>query len=368
MLFFPVRVRALPCLAGALLLAGCGREDVQVYRVAKEQPSAPPAPEQTGALPPGHPDVSAGPPKLQWKLPAGWQEAAPGEMRVASFRVPGPNGKQADVSVVPLPGLAGGDLANVNRWRGMVSQPAITQEALVKSAQAVEIAGQPAQLYEMAGQAPGSGEQTRILAAIQHRDGMAWFYKMSGDDDLVAEQKPAFVQFLKSVSFVAGEQVQLVNPPKVVSTNTKRAPAADSGQPAWSVPAGWQEVPAGQMQVARFAVPGEGGAKAELGVSMLTGTGGGMLPNVNRWRNQIGLGEISESEMNNLLTSVEIPGGKATFIDLSGTNRAGQKTRLIGAVVPQANQTWFYKLMGDPSVIEGQKDAFTKYVQTAKYP
>jgi hypothetical protein len=340
-----------------------------VYRIAKEQTANQPAPDPAAALPPGHPDMSGAVPKLQWKLPAGWEEAAPGEMRVASFRVGGQNGKQADVSVVPLPGQAGGDLNNVNRWRGMVGQPPIQEEELAKSVQSVEVAGQPAQLYEMAGQAPGSGDQTRILAAIQRREGMAWFYKMTGDDALVAEQKPVFVQFLKSVSFTSSESAQLSSPPKALSTNAKQTPArASSGKPVWAVPAGWREVPAGHMQVSKFMIAGPGDAKAELGISMLGGTGGGLLANVNRWRRQIGLGEIAESEMNTLLTSVDIPGGKAMLIDMAGENPSGQKARLVGAVVPQANQTWFYKLMGDPAVIETQKDAFTKFVQTAKYP
>ena len=124
-------------------------------------------------------------------------------MRAASFRVAGENGKLADVSVVPLPGLAGGDLDNVNRWRGQVGLKGISQEELAKLAQPVEIDGQPAQLYDQAGENPGSGEKTRILAAITRRDGVAWFFKMTGDDGLVAQQKPAFVEFLKSVTFPA---------------------------------------------------------------------------------------------------------------------------------------------------------------------
>ena len=351
------------------LLAGCGRGDVQVYRVAKEQPAAPPAQEQSAPLPPGHPDLSGSPPKLQWKLPAGWQEAAPGELRAASFRVPGTGGKQADVSVIPLAGQAGGDLANVNRWRGQVGQPPFQEDELAKSAQPVEVAGQPAQLYEMAGQTPVSAEQTRILAAIQHRNGMAWFYKMTGDDALVAEQKPIFVEFLKSISFAPADSVQITSPPKVVSTNTKRAPAAaDSGRPAWTAPDSWQEVPAGQMQTAKFVISGAGDAKAELGISMLAGTGGGLSANINRWRRQIGLAEMPENEINSLLSSADIPGGKAMFVDMEGSNASGQKIRLLGAVVPQANQTWFYKMMGEPLLVAAQKDAFNKFVQTVKYP
>src|SRR5437867_2822935 len=96
-LWSPFRIWA-PCLLVALS-GGCGQNDIKVYRVAKETPQ----PEQTAqtepaaALPPGHPDTSRATPQLKWTLPAGWEEVTPGEMRVASFRVKGQDGKQADV-------------------------------------------------------------------------------------------------------------------------------------------------------------------------------------------------------------------------------------------------------------------------------
>ena len=56
------------------------------------------------------------------------------------------------------------------------------------------------------------------------------------------------------------------------------------------------------------------------------------------------------------------------FVDLSGTDaRSGQPARLVGAMVPQAGQAWFYKLMGNPAVVQAQKDALTKFVQSATY-
>jgi len=71
-------------------------------------------------MPAGHPDVStASRSTVEVENPEGWNEVPPGEMRVASFNVK-KDGKQADVSVIPLPGDAGGDAANVNRWRWTV--------------------------------------------------------------------------------------------------------------------------------------------------------------------------------------------------------------------------------------------------------
>jgi hypothetical protein len=72
--------------------------------------------------------------------------------------------------------------------------------------------------------------------------------------------------------------------------------------------------------------------------------------------------------VNQSATPADIPGGKAMFVDLTGTDaRTGQPARLVGAIVPQGGQMWFYKLMGDAKVVEAQKSAFTQFVQTVKY-
>jgi hypothetical protein len=358
-------------------LTGCGRDEVQVYQVAKE--AEPPA-AQPAAMPPGHPDTGGGgsgggTPKLQWKLPAGWEEAPPGEMRAASFRVKGADGKQAEVSVVPLPGLAGSDLDNVNRWRGQVGLAPVSEAELSKLAQPVEVGGQAAQLYEQAGQNPGSGEATRILAAVLRREGVAWFFKMTGEDGLVAQQKPVFVDFLKSISFpaaVAQSELPPSHPPvgdMSMMGGAGGASASSGGpKPTWQVPAGWKEVPGGQFLVAKFTLSGADNAAAAVNVSMSPGDGGGLVANVNRWRGQLGLGQLSDEEVRKLVTPLDLAGGKAMLVDMTGTDpRSGQQARLVGALVPQPDQTWFYKLMGNAQVVGREKDAFTTFVQTAKY-
>ena len=399
------------CLLSVVTLAllaatGCHRDDVKVYRIAKEQdqssqPSAPALPTDSPnpKLPPGHPDISSipgggpasatGAPQLTWKTPTGWTEVTPGEMRVASFKVSGAGGKQADVSIVPLPGMAGTDSANVNRWRGQVGQSAMTDDELLKAAENVEAGGQPAQLYDIAG--AGSNAQ-RILGVIQHRDGMAWFYKMTGDADLVEQQKPAFVEFLKSINFGAAAQTQTEMPAghpatggdthvawtsedlhlktgnvgltdTTVSANAVPLVSHD-GQPNWQVPTGWQEVPAGQFLVAKFTLTGDGGATAAVNVSSSPGDGGGLTANVNRWRGQLGLSPIVEI----LTMPVQISAGKAVRVDIDGTNaQTGKPAKLIGIVVTQSDRTWFYKLMGDPAVVQSQQNAFIQFVQGVKY-
>ena len=371
-----------------LLAVGCHRDDVKVYRIAKDQEQASqqqtapalPTDSPNPGLPPGHPDISTmpgapasgAPPQLTWKTPSGWTEEAPSEMRVGSFKINGAGGKQVDVSVIPLPGMAGTDAANVNRWRGQVGLPAMADDEVQKSAESIVAGGQPAQLYDIAGVNPDGGKAERIIGVIQHRDDMEWFYKMTGDADLTEQQKPAFIEFLKSLNFAASAQAQPEMPPGHPAVGGDMAallsaPALASGgsKPNWQVPAGWQEVPPGQFLLAQYSITGANGAKAEVNVAQANGS---LLDNVNRWRRQIGLDALDESGLNKLVTSLDVTGGKATLVDMTGTDmRTSQPTRLVGAIVPMNGQTWFYKLMGDAGVVESQKAAFLQFVQGVKY-
>jgi hypothetical protein len=295
-------------------------------------------------------------------------------MRVASFKVTGKDGQQADVSVIPLPGVAGGDLSNVNRWRGQVGQAAVSAEELRKLAQAVELAGQPAALYEQNGENP-NGEPTRTLAVIQHREGTAWFFKMTGDSQLVAQEKRVFVEFLKSIQFAAGETMTAqpvtdgvlpAGHPDISTMPVDTPPSASSseGKPKWKAPSGWKEVPGGQFLVAKFTIAGEGNAQAAVNISSSAGNGGGVAANVNRWRKQLGLNELTGDEIAKSIQTIN----DVTFVEMTGTDaRSGQAAALVGAIVLRPGQAWFYKLMGDAVVVAGQKDAFTKFVQEVKY-
>ena len=106
-----------------------------------------------------------------------------------------------------------------------------------------------------------------------------------------------------------------------------------------------------------------------MNVSASAGGGGGLVDNVNRWRNQLGLAPLAEGEVDKLVTPLEVADGKASLVDMTSESvKDGQKTRLVAAVVPHGDQTWFYKLMGNETLVGHEKDAFSKFVQGAKYP
>jgi hypothetical protein len=127
----------------------------------------------------------------------------------------------------------------------------------------------------------------------------------------------------------------------------------------WSVPEGWRPLLPGEMQIAKFAVPERSGARAEVTVSTFPSDTGGTLANVNRWRKQIGLGEIGEAELPALIQPLDPAQNGAILIDLANASR-----RLVGAIVPRGRQWYFYKLLGDAEVVAAERDGFVRFASS----
>jgi hypothetical protein len=295
-------------------------------------------------------------------------------MRAASFAIQGADDQKAEVAVVPLRGVTGRDLEMVNLWRNQVGLEPVKAEELEGLLTKVQVGPVEGKLADMASKEPPAGQKQplRVLVAMLDREGTAWFFKMTGADALVAAQKPAFIEFLKSVEFQAeaasAAPAASFGPLMSASPASAGEAGASPAKPNWTVPAGWQETSGGQFLVAKFILSGEGGAQAAVNVSSSAGEGGGWASNVNRWRKQLGLAEQSTDEVAQATTSLDVAGGKAMFVELAGTDaRTSQAAKLVGAMVPQAGQAWFYKLMGDGKVVESQKETFTKFVQSVKY-
>lgn len=131
------------------------------------------------------------------------------------------------------------------------------------------------------------------------------------------------------------------------------------------VPSHWQQLAAGPMQQAKFQILREN-QTVEVTLSIFPGDAGGLLANINRWRGQIGLKEAEPAEVAKLAESFEAAGPDAKIVDMTGTDaKTSRPVRLIGAIVPRGERTWFYKLLGDAELAEREKPAFLKFAQTA---
>ncbi len=195
----------------AVLSLGCQRDQVAHYRVPKEtnatnhdhqdhpdhpghaeESMAPPA--QPGADQPKQPgSTSQG--SLKWSLPKGWSEL-PGEgMRFATFKPP--HAGKLEATVVVLPGPAGGELANVNRWRGQIALPALDEVGLAKSRTTIKSKVGTVNVYDFTSE--GQAKSRMVAGYIATPDGNTWFLKLTGDADPVAKAKPDFMTILGSL-------------------------------------------------------------------------------------------------------------------------------------------------------------------------
>ncbi len=96
-----------------------------------------------------------------------------------------------------LPGAAGGELANVNRWRGQIGLGPIDEPALAAARKVVKTKAGALNVYDFT-----SGGQTKsrmVAGLISTPDGNTWFLKLTGDADPVAKAKPDFMRILESL-------------------------------------------------------------------------------------------------------------------------------------------------------------------------
>jgi len=325
------------------LLSSCRKPEITTYHAPKELAQSSPA---MASMPEGM--LPAGPkPKVTWQAPAGWTEEEAGQMRVGAFTVKDAGGHAAEVTIIPLPESGESDLSNVNRWRKQVGLVAASGDEMAKLGSAVTLDGAPAGLFEI------SGAQKSILVVMQHRDGTLWFVKMMGDTPLVSAQKAAFQKFVASLKI--GDETGNV-PATAEATAVPESPAA----PAVNLPTPkeWQPVAPGPMQDAKYTTAGG----AEVSVSIFPGQVGGVLANVNRWRGQLGLGAVAESDLAGMTRPLSgLPG--AVLVDLSSTDGT---RRMLAAIVPRDSQTAFYKLTGIPAAVEAEQGRFTQFVEAAK--
>jgi hypothetical protein len=201
-----------PLLLGLSLLAlaiGCRSDQVSHYRVPKEAAATHPdhpghadeAAPMPGSLPAGQEPAANVPPPptpkgaLKWSLPKGWSELPGGGMRFATFKAPFAG--KLEATVVVLPGPAGGELANVNRWRGQIGLPALDEAGLAKARTVTKSKAGSVNVYDFT--SDGQAKSRMVAGYISTPDGNTWFLKLTGDADPVAKAKPEFMTILGSL-------------------------------------------------------------------------------------------------------------------------------------------------------------------------
>ncbi len=227
----PASTALLLCLAGS----GCSDPKIETYRVKKDPaatptaaaaatspaaaaPAAAPAAPAAAAAPAAPAAPAAAPAAsattvvaadraamantavatatgqgLQWTAPSHWTAKAGSAMRKGTYAIKGAGG-EAELAITAFPGDVGGDLANVNRWRGQVGLGPIGSAELASSINRFRAHSLDVAVIDILG---SNGQ--RILGGIVPFAGSTWFFKLTGPDAVVAAEKAVFVEYMKTV-------------------------------------------------------------------------------------------------------------------------------------------------------------------------
>jgi hypothetical protein len=201
----------------SLALCSCNNDKIEVYRIPKEGTNV--AMESgTGSLAPAPAENP-----VKWTPPDGWSPQPLSEMRLASFKVAGANASSADVSVTAFPGEAGGLGPNLNRWRGQLQLPPLSDNQLSTAIQRIDVDNAPAYLVDFQ-TADKNPKPSRILGAVMQTSDRTWFVKMTGPPDLLEIQRAKFLDFVRSFRFTSPAAIDQTASPgatKPKSTNDK---------------------------------------------------------------------------------------------------------------------------------------------------
>ena len=248
-------------MALSLLSAGvgCFQEPVTVAKIPKEPPA--------------------------YVVPDHWRPAPsrlPMHSASLSFAVADEHGHAGEVSVLPMRRFQVGDVEIVNIWRQQLGLEPSTSEQAAQDATEVKIGSFDGKLFDL--ESPkrngSSGHEARMLTAYLHQTNRTWFFKLSGPGHLVETEKAAFLRFLESVNFhEIQREIQSLAPHQTASPTLQTTAPRSREAPQWEAPASWQSAPpTSSMQLARFHVSHPQEGVAEMTVSVLSGDGGGLLP------------------------------------------------------------------------------------------
>jgi hypothetical protein len=240
----------------------------------------------------------------QWSLPSGWREEPGNQFRYATLKI---DGTPLEVSVTTLPrGDTDGKeyvLSNVNRWRGQVGLNSIGVNELERETKQIEIDGATATFVDLVGEAKS--------------DSM-------------------------SPPFASG----------LVGPSAPGDATAGATHLKYQVPQGWREEPASGIRKASFRI-GDADPNAEVSIIDLDASAADLLPNVNRWRGQIGLEPTTQREIDEHVQSIAVGDHEGQYLEMLGDDKA-----TIAVIVKVAGRAWFIKLSGDKSLVERERDNF----------
>jgi len=134
-------------------------------------------------------------------IPNNWNEIEGSQFSMLDFEaVNNETTQRATISATKFTKGAGGLLANINRWRGQIGLEKVDS---LEGTESITIDGNTGRYIEISGTKDGKPVKTLgVIHELQFREPYeTWFYKITGDTDIVDREKSNFKTFVLSTSY-----------------------------------------------------------------------------------------------------------------------------------------------------------------------
>lgn len=186
--------------------------------------------------------------------------------------------------------------------------------------------------YAVPKETPTPTAQRDDVEPFDAQPASAWFLKLTGPAEAVAQIEDEFRALVESTSLGGGE-------------------------PTWTLPEGWTQQPGSAMRFATIVID-KTDPPLEVSVSRLTYPGGResyLRDNINRWRGQIGLPASSAADWlakAEAAGEIEAVGGDkqdTTLVDLTGQTEDFPEARMLAAILLPAGSASERPAVSSPS-------------------
>lgn len=256
-----------------------------------------------------------------WDTPDNWSTAGSKPMRHATLII-GDTEPPLELAISKL-GPGQDLLLNVNRWRGQINLKPSTTEELESQIQKLESDAGEYLLFDAVG--TGSGQM-----------------------------RPPF----------AGGAAPFANREPLAPSATGNA-EAKSDKLVYETPDGWSTGKTNSMVHARLIKKVES-AEVQITVIEMPADANEWEPNVKRWANQVGLGDLPADQMAERVSDLTIDGVEGKSVDLIDLE-SDSPTGTIAGMVKRDRSAWFIKLAGDKKLVEESRESFEKFLGSLRF-
>jgi hypothetical protein len=107
------------------------------------------------------------------------------------------------------------------------------------------------------------------------------------------------------------------------------------------------------MRVGSYSVEGSDGESLDFSITTFPGDVGGLLANVNRWLEQVGLQKVDKEGLSEYLSPIKLDGKPAQLVVAENDEQS-----LYAAMYFGSESSWFIKIMGDSTLAKVEKNNF----------